>query len=95
RLPHHLHVCFSDLEGETLVNELDALGIACSAGAACTSATWEPSHVLLAMGVPLDLAIGSLRMSLWPSLTEEQIDYVARQLPGAVQRVRAAALPAI
>lgn len=95
RLPHHLHVCFSDLEGETLVNELDALGIACSAGAACTSATWEPSHVLLAMGVPLDLAIGSLRMSLWPSLTEEQIDYVARQLPGAVQRVRGAALPAI
>ncbi|GMU41373.1 MAG: cysteine desulfurase [Chloroflexota bacterium] len=95
RLPHHLHVCFSDLEGEALVNELDALGIACSAGAACTSATWEPSHVLLAMGVPLDLAIGSLRMSLWPALTEVQIDYVAAQLPGAVQRVRAAALPAI
>ena len=48
---------------------LDAVGIACSAGAACTSATWEPSHVLLAMGVPLELAIGSLRMTLWPSLT--------------------------
>ncbi|MDA0270757.1 MAG: cysteine desulfurase family protein [Chloroflexi bacterium] len=95
RLPHNLHVCFSDLEGESLVAELDALGIACSAGAACTSATWEPSHVLLAMGVPLDLAIGSLRMSLWPSITEAQIDYVAAQLPGAVSRVRASAVRAI
>ncbi len=95
RLPHQLHLCFAELEGESLVDELDALGIACSAGAACTSATWEPSHVLLAMGVPLELAIGSLRMSLWPTLTEAQVDEVGRQLPGAVERVRQAALPAI
>jgi cysteine desulfurase len=88
RLPHNLHVCFSGLEGEMLVGALDELGVECSAGAACTSATWEPSHVLLAMGVPLDLAIGSLRMSLWPSLTEEQIDYVAAHLPTQVRRLR-------
>lgn len=90
RLPHNLHVCFSDLEGETLVAALDARGIECSAGAACTSATWEPSHVLLAMGVRIDLAIGSLRMTLWPSLTEEQIDYVAGELPAAVAQSRQA-----
>ena len=90
RLPHNLHVCFSDLEGEALVSALDARGIECSAGAACTSATWEPSHVLLAMGVPIHLAIGSLRMTLWPSLTEDQIDYVATTLPQAVQHSREA-----
>lgn len=90
RLPHNLHVCFSDLEGETLVTALDGYGIEASAGAACTSATWEPSHVLLAMGVPLDLAVGSLRMTLWPSLTEEQIDFVARILPLAVKQSREA-----
>ncbi len=94
RLPQALHVCFSGLEGEALVDELDRLGIEASAGAACTSATWEPSHVLLAMGVPLEMAIGSLRMSLWSSTTEGQVDRVARALPGAVNRVREAALPA-
>ncbi len=94
RLPHNLHVCFSQLEGEMLVAALDARGIECSAGAACTSATWEPSHVLLAMGVPIDLAIGSLRMTMWPTLTEEQVDYVARELPSAVQQSRQAAVPA-
>ncbi|MEX2446852.1 MAG: cysteine desulfurase family protein, partial [Dehalococcoidia bacterium] len=88
RLPHNLHVCFSGVEGESLVDALDRVGIECSAGAACTSATWEPSHVLLAMGVPLDLAIGSLRMTLWPSLTEAETDYVAEQVPAVVQRQR-------
>jgi cysteine desulfurase len=91
RLPHNLHICFSGVEGESLVDALDRVGIECSAGAACTSATWEPSHVLLAMGVPLDLAIGSLRMSLWPTLTVPQIDYVAAQVPAVVERLRAAA----
>ena len=94
RLPHALHVCFSGLEGEALVDELDRLGIESSAGAACTSTTWEPSHVLLAMNIPLEMAIGSLRMSLWSSTTAEQVDYVAQTLPGAVNRVREAALPA-
>lgn len=89
RLPHNLHICFPGVEGESMVEALDGAGIECSAGAACTSATWEPSHVLLAMGVPLDLAIGSLRMTLWPSLTVPQIDYVAQQIPIALDLVRA------
>lgn len=94
RLPHSLHVCFPGLEGETLVTALDARGIEASAGAACTSATWEPSHVLLAMGVPIDLAVGSLRLGIWPALTEEQVDYVVAVLPEAVRESRAAAVPA-
>jgi cysteine desulfurase len=92
RLPHNLHLCFPDVEGETLVGALNAVGIECSAGAACTSATWEPSHVLLAMGVPLELAIGSLRMTLWPTITDAQIDYVVAQLPLALARAREHAL---
>ena len=90
RLPHNLHICFPGVEGESLVEALDRAGIECSAGAACTSATWEPSHVLLSMGVPLDLAIGSLRMTLWPSLTVAQIDYVAQRIPAALEQLRAA-----
>lgn len=95
RLPQNLHFCFDGVEGEAVVETLDALGIEASAGAACTSATWEPSHVLLAMGVPIERAIGSLRMSLWPNLTEADIDYVVEQLPGVIARVRAGAVPAI
>lgn len=88
RLPHNLHICFEGVEGEAIVEAVDELGIECSAGAACTSATWEPSHVLLAMGVPLDLAIGSVRLTLWPDLTEDDIDYVVEQLPAVVGRLR-------
>jgi cysteine desulfurase len=95
RLPQTVHVCFDGVEGESVVEALDDLGIEASAGAACTSATWEPSHVLLAMGVPIELAIGSLRMSLWPDLTEADIDYVCEQLPGVIERVRAASVPAL
>ncbi|MBM3140898.1 MAG: cysteine desulfurase [Chloroflexi bacterium] len=92
RLPHNLHLCFDGVEGEALVEALDALGIECSAGAACTSATWEPSHVLLAMGVPLDLAIGSLRMTLWPTITTQHLDFVAVQIAPTVERLRGQAI---
>ena len=95
RLPHNLHLCFPGVEGEALVEALDARGIECSAGAACTSATWEPSHVLLAMNVPLELAIGSLRMTLSPSHSEADVDYVASELPVAVRHLRATTVPTI
>ncbi len=95
RLPHNLHLCFEGVEGESVVDALDAVGVECSAGAACTSATWEPSHVLLAMGVPLELAIGSVRMTVWPNLSEADIDYVVEQLPRAVARLRAEGAPAL
>ncbi|MDA0351887.1 MAG: cysteine desulfurase family protein [Chloroflexi bacterium] len=95
RLPHNLHLCFPGVEGEAMVEALDRRGIECSAGAACTSATWEPSHVLLAMNVPLELAIGSLRMTLSPSHTDADIDYIAQELPAAVVHLRATAVPTI
>ena len=95
RLSHNLHLCFPGVEGEALVEALDNRGIECSAGAACTSATWEPSHVLLAMNVPLELAIGSLRMTLCPQHTEADIDYVASELPAAVRHLRETAVPTI
>ena len=95
RLSHNLHLCFPGIEGEALVDALDARGIECSAGAACTSATWEPSHVLLAMNVPLELAIGSLRMTLSPQHTEADIDYVASELPAAVAHLRETVVPTI
>jgi cysteine desulfurase len=95
RLPHNLHLCFDGAEGESVIDALDRSGVECSAGAACTSATWEPSHVLLAMGVPIELAIGSVRMTTWPSLTETQIDYVARCLGEAVAELRLVTTPAL
>lgn len=95
RLSHNLHLCFPGVEGEALVEALDGRGIECSAGAACTSATWEPSHVLLAMNVPLELAIGSLRMTLSPQHTEADIDYVASELPAAVRHLRETTVPTI
>ena len=94
RLPHNLHICFEGIEGESLVEALSLAGVEGSAGAACTSATWEPSHVLLAMGVSIDLAIGSLRLTLWPSLTEQQIDRVVAEVPRAVAELRNAAVTA-
>tara|TARA_Y100000588_G_scaffold372335_1_gene444752 strand:- start:464 stop:1675 length:1212 start_codon:yes stop_codon:yes gene_type:complete len=93
RLSHNMHLCFPDVEGEALVAALDTRGIECSAGAACTSATWEPSHVLLAMGIPLELAIGSLRITLSPHHSDADIDYVASELPSAVRRLREADSP--
>ena len=95
RLPQNVHLSFDGVEGEAVVEALDELGIEASAGAACTSATWEPSHVLLAMGVPIDLAIGSLRLSLWPNLTAADIDYVCDQLTCVIERVRASAVAAL
>ena len=95
RLANNVNVSFRGLRGDNLVAALDKAGVAASAGAACGSLTWEPSHVLLAMGVPIELAIGSLRMSLWPNLTQADIDYVCEQLPGVIERVRAASVPAL
>ncbi|MEZ4501061.1 MAG: cysteine desulfurase family protein [Dehalococcoidia bacterium] len=88
RLPNNLHFCIPGVEGEAVVEALDQVGVACSAGAACTSSTWEPSHVLLAMDVPLELAIGSVRMTLSPAVTAEDVDAVVAALPPIVERLR-------
>jgi cysteine desulfurase len=76
RLPGTCNVCFRHVESESIVLGLDLKGIGVSAGSACTSGNVEPSHVLVAMGVPLDWAMGAVRCSLGRSTTAEDIDYV-------------------
>jgi cysteine desulfurase len=89
RLSSTLNVSFEFVEGESLVLSLDMEGIAVSSGSACTSGSLEPSHVLLAMGVPPDVAQGSVRFSLGRDNTEADIDYVLGVLPRIVDRLRA------
>ena len=89
RLPGNVNFCFEGIEGESLLLLLDAKGISASSGSACTSGSLDPSHVLLAIGLPHEIAHGSLRFSLGRETTEEQIDYVLEQLPKIVERLRA------
>ena len=88
RLPNNAHLAFADIEGESLVLSLDAMGICCSAGAACSSGDTEPSHVLVAMGVEQRLIEGSVRFTLGKDNTLEQIDYTIEQVVKAVQKLR-------
>ena len=89
RLPSTASLCFEFIEGESLVLSLDMEGIAVSSGSACTSGASEPSHVLLAMGVPPAVAQGSVRFSLGVENTESGVDYVLEVLPRIVERLRA------
>jgi cysteine desulfurase len=88
RLPNNAHLAFADVEGESLVLSLDAVGIYCSAGAACSSGDTEPSHVLMAMGIEPRLIEGSVRFTLGKDNTEQQIDYTVEQVAKAVQKLR-------
>jgi cysteine desulfurase len=88
RLPGTLNMSFKFVEGESLILSLDMEGIAVSSGSACTSGSLEPSHVLLAMGIPHEVCHGSLRFSLGRGTTKEQIDYVLEVLPRIVARLR-------
>lgn len=88
RLPNNVNLGFEFIEGESLFLNLDSQGIACSSGSACTSDTAEPSHVLLAIGVPIVLARGSLRFSIGRWTTEEDVDYLLSVLPDAVRKLR-------
>jgi cysteine desulfurase len=90
-LPNNLNIAFADVESDTVLARLDAHGISASSGSACSNSTWEPSHVLLAMGVPIREAVGSVRFSLGESTTEAQIDEVLRILPAEVETARRAA----
>ncbi len=89
RLPHNVNVSVKYLEGESILLNLDRMGVAASSGSACTSGSLEPSHVLLAMGLSHETAHGSLRFSLGMSNTEEDINYVLEILPPIVEKLRA------
>lgn len=89
RLPGNVSCCVGFVEGESILLALDLAGIAASSGSACTTGSVEPSHVLIAMGVPEDLARGSLRFTLGRQNTDADIDRLLEVLPGAVQRLRA------
>ncbi len=88
RLPGNVNVCFEGIEGESLLLLLDAKGIAASSGSACTSGSLDPSHVLLALGRPHEVAHGSLRLSLSEYNTETEIDYILKELPNIVSYLR-------
>lgn len=88
RLPHNINVSFEFIEGEGLLLLLDLAGICASTGSACSSGSLDPSHVLLAIGLPHEIAHGSLRLTLGEGTTEEEIDYVLEKLPQIVQRLR-------
>lgn len=88
RLPGNCNISFSYIEGESMLLLLDALGIAASSGSACTSGSLDPSHVLMAIGLPHEVAHGSLRLTLDRQNTEEEVDFLLEKLPGIVQRLR-------
>lgn len=88
RLPNNLNVTFLDVEGEAVLLYLDSYGIYCSTGSACASLSLDPSHVLLALGLPYEYAHGSLRFTLGHCNTKEDVDYVMEYLPAIVERLR-------
>ena len=88
RLPGNANFSFSFIEGESLLLMLDMKGIAASSGSACTSGSLDPSHVLLALGLPHEIAHGSLRVSIGEQNTKEEIDKLIEVLPGIVLRLR-------
>jgi cysteine desulfurase len=88
RLCGNVNVSFEAVEGEALLLRLDLKGICGSSGSACTSGSLDPSHVLLAIGLPHEVAHGSLRLSLGDDTTDEDVDYILEVLPGVVQTLR-------
>ena len=88
RLPNNVNFSFQFIEGESLLIMLDMKGICASSGSACTSGSLDPSHVLLAIGLPHEIAHGSLRMTLNEEITKEDLDYVVDSLKEIIQNLR-------
>jgi cysteine desulfurase len=88
RLPGNVNIGFEFIEGESMLLWLDIAGICASTGSACSSASLEASHVLLACGVPHEKAHGSVRLSLSHENTEEDIDYIIETLPAIIEKLR-------
>lgn len=89
RLANNVNISFMDIEGEALLLYLDAVRIYAATGSACTSASLDPSHVILALGLPYEVAHGSIRFTLGRETTKEQLEYVLEQLPSLVEKLRA------
>lgn len=89
RLPGNINMCFHGVEGEALLLNLDLKGISASSGSACTSGSLDPSHVLLAIGLPHEIAHGSLRLSLSDDNTEEDVNYIIECVPPIIEKLRA------
>ena len=88
RLPNNVNISFLDIEGESILLHLDSKGIAASSGSACTSKSLDPSHVIVATGMPYEIAHGSIRFTLGRKTTEEEVDKVLGVLPGIVESLR-------
>ena len=88
RLPGNINMCFEGIEGESLLLMLDIKGISASSGSACTSGSLDPSHVLLSLGLPHEIAHGSLRLSFSDQNSEEEIDYLLKVIPETVDYLR-------
>ena len=88
RLPGNVNISFDFIEGESMILLLDSCGICASTGSACSNNSLEPSHVLLAIGLPHEKAHGSLRLSLSHETTDEDVDYILEKLPPIIQRLR-------
>ncbi len=88
RLPNNVNISFMDIEGEALILYLDEAGIYTSTGSACTSVSLDPSHVILSLGLPYEVAHGSIRFTLGRSTTQEDINYVIKTLPPLVEKLR-------
>lgn len=88
RLPGNVNVCFRFIEGESILLSLDFKGVCASSGSACTSGSLDPSHVLLAIGLPHEIAHGSLRLTMGEGSTDEDVDYVLDVVPPIIERLR-------
>ena len=88
RLPGNVNISFEGVEGESLLLYLDMKGVSASSGSACTSGSLDPSHVLLSIGLPHEVAHGSLRLTLCESNTQEEVDYIIDCVPEIIERLR-------
>lgn len=88
RLPGNVNICFKYIEGESILLSLDFEGVCASSGSACTSGSLDPSHVLLSIGLPHEIAHGSLRLTMGDNTTSEDVDYVLKVVPPIIERLR-------
>ena len=88
RLPNNVNIAFEFVEGESVLLLLDQHGIAASSGSACSSGSLEASHVLVALGLPYERAIGSVRFTIGMATTADDIDYLLDTLPALIERLR-------